>query len=462
VAESELDVGRLVERHRHYFRSGATRSAEWRESQLKALRSMIKDHAEDLYAALWTDLRRSRVEADWVDVKYMTSEISHVLAHLRRWMKGLAITTPLVLAPSHARVQFDPLGVGLIIGTWNYPVMLTLSPLVAAISAGNAAVVKPSEVAAATAEVIARLVPEYLDRDAFSVVLGTARETTALLEQQWDHIFFTGGSTVARIVMTAAAKHLTPVILELGGKSPAIVHSSANLRVAARRVALGRWFNAGQTCTAPDYVLVFENVAEEFLRHMKDALLQFYGEDPQKSPDYGRIVNLHHFDRVLGLMASGTIFHGGQHDRSDRFIAPTVLVDVSPDSPAMQEEIFGPILPIIEIKTAQEAIDFVDTRPNPLGLYLFAEDKEVARQILNSTTSGDAVVNDCALQPLIHELPFGGVGHSGTGKYHGEWGFRAYSNARGVLYHSARIDFAGLRYPPYDRNKALRGLVIPS
>src|SRR6266404_4904233 len=343
-----LDFGKLVTDHRAYFLSGVTRSAEWRKSQLRALHSMMKDHAEDFYAALWSDLRRNRIEADFVDVKFMTSEIDHVLAHLRRWIKPVPVSTPYQLAPSHAEVRFDPLGVGLIIGTWNYPLMLTLSPLVAAISAGNCAVIKPSEVSPATAEAIARFLPEYLDRKAFSVVLGAVPETTALLEQQWDHIFFTGGPAVAKIVMTAAAKNLTPVVLELGGKNPTIVHSSANLRVAARRIAFGRWNNAGQTCTAPDYVLAFKDVARPFLEQLKEAVLEFYGDDPQKSPDYGRIVNSHHFDRLTGLLAGETIYFGGQHDRSDRFIAPTVLVNVSPESPAMQEEIFGQILPVLE------------------------------------------------------------------------------------------------------------------
>src|SRR5437867_10044897 len=380
------DFSKLVADHRAYFLSGVTRSAEWRESQLIALRSMMKDHAEDFYAALWSDLRRNRIEADLVDVKCTTSEIDHVLAHFRRWMKPLPVSTPYQLTPSHAEVRFDPLGVGLIIGTWNYPVMLTLSPLIGAISAGNTAVIKPSEVAAATAGLISRLVPEYLDRSAFSVVLGTVPETTALLEQHWDHIFFTGGAAVAKLVMAAAAKRLTPVVLELGGKSPAIVHSSANLKVAAHRIAFGRWFNAGQTCTAPDYVLVFSDVAAEFLRELKQTLLEFYGDDPQKSPDYGRIVNARHFDRLMGLVGSGTIYHGGRHDRADRFIAPTVLVNVSPESPVMQEEIFGPILPVLEVSSLQEVIEFVNARSSPLGLYVFSEDDSVTEQILTVTT----------------------------------------------------------------------------
>ncbi len=458
----EVDLGALVSGHREYFRSGATRSLEWRQRQLRALREMMQSHAAEFYAALWSDLRRSRVEADWVDVKYITSEIEHVLAHLRRWMRPRRVSTPLVLSPSRAQVRFEPLGVGLIIGTWNYPVMMTLSPLVAAISAGNAAVVKPSEVAGATGELIARLVPEYLDRQAVSVVRGAVPETTALLEQPWDHIFFTGGTAVGRMVMSAAARRLTPVVLELGGKSPTVVHSSADLQVTARRIAHGRWFNAGQTCTAPDYVLVYRDVAAAFLRHLRQAILQFYGPDPQRSPDYGRIVSQHHFDRLTRLLGGGRVYHGGQHDRSDRFISPTVLVDVAPDSPVMQEEIFGPILPVLEVEDTQEVIEFINARPSPLGLYVFAENRALVSEILNSTSSGDAAVNECALQPLIHDLPFGGVASSGMGKYHGEWGFRAYSNARGVLYHSTRIDFGGLRYPPYERNRALRNLVIPS
>jgi aldehyde dehydrogenase (NAD+) len=404
-------------------------------------------------------LHRNRIDADLTDVKYIESEVDYVLSRLQQWMTPQAVDTPLMLAPSHAQVRYDPLGVGLIIGTWNYPVMLTLSPLIAAISGGNAAFIKPSEVAPATAEAIAQRVPEYLDREAFSVVLGAVSETTALLEQRWDHIFFTGGTAVAKIVMAAAARTLTPVVLELGGKSPAIVDSSADLRVAAHRIAHGRWTNAGQTCTAPDYVLVSKVVAAQFLEQLKNTLNQFYGVDPQHSADYGRIISDRHFDRLAGLLASGgDIYHGGQHDRADRYIAPTVLVNSSPESPVMQEEIFGPILPVMEVGDIQAAIDFINARPSPLGLYIFADDRGVADHILDSTASGDAAVNDCTLQPIIHDLPFGGVGNSGMGKYHGEFGFRAYTNARGVLYHSTRID-PGVRYPPYDKNQFLRRVV---
>ena len=427
------DFSALVTRHRAYFRTGATRSAEWREGQLTALRAMMTDRAEDFHAALWTDLRRNRTDADLTDVKFLAAEADHALSHLRQWMNPLAVGTPPALGPARVQVQFDPLGLGLIIGTWNYPLMLTLSPLIAAISGGNAAVVKPSEVAPATADVIARLLPEYLDQGAFSVVLGARPETTALLEQPWDHIFFTGGTAVAKVVMSAAAKNLTPVVLELGGKSPTVIHSSADLRVAARRIKQGRRKNAGPNCTAPDNVLVFKDVAKPFLGHLKEAIVHYYGDEPQKSPDYARNDSTRHYDRLAALLASGTIYHGGRHDRVDKFIAPTVLVNVSPDSPVMQEEIFGPILPVLEVDNVQQTIDFINARPSPLGLYVFAEDQHVAGQIINSTTSGDAAVNDCTIQPLIPDLPFGGVGNSGMGKYHGEWGFRTYTNARGVL-----------------------------
>ena len=258
--------------------------------------------------------------------------------------------------------------------------------------------------------------------------------------------------------MTAAAKHLTPVVLELGGKNPTIVHESADLRVAARRIAQGRWMNAGQTCTAPDHVFVFSKVRDEFLEKLKEAVVGFYGSDPQQSPDYGRIVNVRHFDRLTGLLGSGDIYHGGQHDRTDLYIAPTILVNVAPSSPVMQEEVFGPILPVLEVDSIEKVIETVNAQPSPLGLYVFAEDFEVSQHILDMTRSGDAAVNDCTVQPLVRELPFGGVGNSGMGKYHGEWGFRAYTNARGVLHHSTLLD-PGVRYPPYSENERLRGLL---
>lgn len=449
------EIEQQVARHRAYFLSGKTRPVEWREAQLAAVQALMKERAADFHDALWKDLRRNRVDADLADVKFVADEAAYARRRVRRWMRPLRESTPLILAPGRTRVRFDPLGIGLIIGAWNYPIMLVLSPLVAALAGGNAAVLKPSEGAPACAEAIARLVPQYLDREAVSVVTGGVAETTALLEQKWDHIFFTGGPPIGKIVMTAAARNLTPVVLELGGKNPTVVHSSADLRVAARRIAQGRWVNAGQTCTAPDYVLVFKDVAQEFLAQLKAAAIEFYGADPRQSPDYGRIASARHFERLTQLIGNGRVYHGGQHDRDDLFIAPTILVNVPPEAMIMQEEIFGPILPVLEVDTVEETIDHVNARPSPLGLYVFARDGNVADRIIEATSSGDAAINDCTVQPLVRELPFGGVGNSGMGKYHGEWGFRAYTNARGVLHRGTSFDPA-VRYPPYSKNTRLR------
>ncbi len=440
----------LFARHRAYFQAGHTRPVAWREAQLRALQALMTERAADFFAALWKDLRRNRVDADATDVGFIAREADYARRRVRQWMRPKHERTPLIFAPGRTIVRFEPLGVGLIIGAWNYPIMLCLSPLVAAIAAGNAAVIKPSEVSPACAETMARLLPKYLDPEAFSVVLGGAAETTALLEHQWDHIFFTGGPPVGKVVMAAAAKNLTPVVLELGGKNPTIVHSSADLRVAARRIVQGRFVNAGQTCTAPDYALVFRDVAGAFLSELQAAITTFYGGDPQKSPDYARIVNERHFDRVVKLLGSGDVQHGGQYDRADLYIAPTILTNVALASPVMQDEIFGPILPMLEVDRVETVLDIVNARPAPLALYVFATDRAVAERLLDETSSGDVVINDCTVQPLVRELPFGGVGRSGMGKYHGEWGFRAYANARGVLYRSTTID-PSVRYPPYKK-----------
>jgi aldehyde dehydrogenase (NAD+) len=283
------------------------------------------------------------------------------------------------------------------------------------------------------------------------VVEGAVPETTALLAERWDFIFFTGSPQVGKIVHQAAAKNLTPCVLELGGKNPTIVHTSANLKSAARRIAYGRYMNSGHICTAPDHVLVWPEVKAEFVQNLIETIREFYGYDPKLSPDYGRVINRRNFDRLVGLLGSGRVAVGGQSDAADRYIAPTVLVDVSPDSPIMQDEVFGPILPVLEIESVEAVIEWVNSRPRPLGLYVFAEDLDVAERILNATESGDAAINDCTIQPLVPELPFGGVGNSGMGKYHGRWGFDAFTNARGVLYHSAKID-PGVRYPPYSQH----------
>ena len=452
---SSPDYTSLVEGQRSYFKAGNTRPLSWRIEQLKAMKAMIEASRDAMREALWHDLRRNKTDADLMDVDINVHEAEFALAHLHDWIKPRRENTPIVMEPGHVRVRRDPLGVTLVIGAWNEPFMLTLGPLVSAIAGGNTVVVKPSEVSEASAAVVAEMIPRFLDPDAVAVVTGGVPETTALLDQHWDLIFFTGSPAIGKIIHQAAAKNLTPTVLELGGKNPTIVHSSAHLKSAARRIAFGRFANSGHICTAPDHVLVWPDVKDELVAHLKEAIHDFYGDDPKTSPDYGRVINRRTFDRLAGLIGSGTVVAGGETDAEELYIAPTVLVDVPVASPIMQEEVFGPILPVLEIDSVDAVIDWVNERPDPLALYVFSEDESVAEQILERTSSGDACVNDCSVHPLVQQLPFGGVGNSGMGKYHGHWGFEAFTNARGVLYHSALID-PGVKYPPYSEHKLER------
>ena len=454
---SEPDYSGLVAGQRAYFKAGNTRPKAWRVEQLKAIRRMIDESRAAMYEALWHDLRRNKTDADLMDVEWSIREVDYALDHLDDWMAPRHEPTPLLMHPGHVRVRRDPFGVTLTIGAWNEPYMLTIGPLVAAIAAGNTAVLKPSELCVACGAQTAEMVPRYLDTQAVAVVEGGIPETTALLAQKWDLIFFTGSPGVGKIVHQAAAKNLTPAVLELGGKNPTIVHSSADLRSAARRIAFSRYVNSGHICTAPDHVLVWPEVKDEFVGHVQEAIREFYGDDPKQSPDYGRVINRKNFDRLVAFMGSGKIVAGGESDPDELYIAPTVLVDVAVDSPIMQDEVFGPILPILEIDSVEAVIDWVNEHPQPLGLYVFADDEDVAERILEATNSGDACVNDCSIHPMIPELPFGGVGNSGMGKYHGHWGYEAFTNARGVLYHSPKID-PGVKYPPYSEHQFERKL----
>jgi len=453
--KTSTDYTSLVSAQREYFKAGKTRPLAWRIEQLTAIKTMIDESREDMYEALWHDLRRNKTDADLMDVDYNIREAEYALKHLHDWVKPVKEPTPLLMEPGHVRVRRDPFGVTLIIGAWNEPYMLTLAPLVAAIAAGNTAVLKPSEIGEATAAQTAEMIPKYLDTNAVAVVEGGIPETTALLEQKWDLIFFTGSPPVGKIIHQAAAKNLTPAVLELGGKNPTIVHESAHIKAAARRIAFGRFVNSGHICTAPDHVLVWPEVKDQLVTEIKNAITEFYGDDPKQSPDYGRVINRRNFDRLVAFLDNGTLAAGGESDPEELYIAPTVLVDVPVDSPIMQEEVFGPILPVLEINSVEAVIDWVNERPRPLGLYVFAEDDDVPERILEQTNSGDACVNDCSVHPLVPELPFGGVGNSGMGKYHGRWGFETFTNARGVLYHSALID-PGVKYPPYSEHTAER------
>lgn len=438
----------LVDRLRAHQASLDTRDLRWRRTQLQALRAMIVEQEERIFDAVHSDLRKCRVESYLTETGFVLGEISHALAHMGQWSRPRGTGTPIYLQPASSRVIWEPLGVALIIGPWNYPFHLVMAPLVPCLAAGNAAVLKPSELAPATSAVISEVVPRYLDGDVVAVVEGGVPQTTALLKQRFDRIFFTGSTRVGCIVMEAAAQHLTPVTLELGGKCPCIVDGPARLQVAARRIANGKFANAGQTCVAPNYALVQRDIADEFLGAMADAIRQFYGPDPQESPDYARIINQRHHRRLVELLEDGEAVVGGEHDEADLYVAPTVLRGVDAGSPVMQEEIFGPILPVLDVADAEEALAFVNERPRPLALYLFAEDDEVVARVTHSTRAGGMCVNEAVLHLLVPELPFGGVGESGMGTYHGEWGFREFSNARAVLDHGTVFDI-GLRYPPY-------------
>ncbi len=440
---------------RSAFDAGRTRPISWRKEQLRAVKRLVTEEEAALVEALRADLGKPATEGYVTEIGFMKAEAEYALHHLERWLRPEKVAVPLPQMPAKARIHRDPRGVVLVIGPWNYPVQLILAPLVAAVAGGNAAVLKPSEVAPNTSAALARLVPRYLDAEAVTVVEGAVPETTALLAERFDHIFYTGNGTIGRVVMEAAAKHLTPVTLELGGKSPVIVDRTADLDVAARRIAWGKFLNAGQTCVAPDYVLAERSVREPLVEKVEAAVRSFYGDDPHRSLDYARIVNGRHFGRLEGLLAStgGDVVFGGERSADDLYFSPTALRDPSPDDRIMQEEIFGPILPVLAVDNVAEAIDFVNDRDNPLALYVFTGDDRVADEVTEATSAGGMCVNATLYHLAVPGLPFGGVGASGIGAYHGRAGFETFTHRKSVLRKPARPD-PPIAYPPYTRIKA--------
>lgn len=444
---------------RTVFNTGRTRSIQWREGQLRAIERMCEEREAEISEALTRDLGRSAFEAWLGDIISTKAEAVFARKHLRKWIKPRRQNLPLAQMPGRAWVQYDPIGVVLVIGPWNYPFFLCMSPVVAAVAAGNAVVIKPSELAPATSELIARLVPQYLDTEAVRVVEGAADVTQDLLSQGFDHALFTGGTEIGRKIMAAAAPTLTPVTLELGGKSPVLVLPDADLDVTARRIAWTKLLNSGQTCIAPDYILADRSIVKELTDKILSTITKFRAD--QQDPSL-RIVNERQFDRLVSLISttSGTVVTGGGSDRAKLSIEPTVIVDPAPDDPVMSDEIFGPILPIITVGSTDEAVAFVNARPKPLALYVFTASQDVGRELVDRMPSGGAVINHIAMHCLVPQLPFGGIGASGMGAYHGQWGFEGLSHRRAVLSKPAKPD-PGLLYPPYtDRAmKILRRLL---
>jgi aldehyde dehydrogenase (NAD+) len=424
----------VVARLRATFRSGRTQPLEWRTSRLKQLRELLTNHGEDLAAALHEDLGKSSTEAHRTEIDFTIREIDHTLEHLDTWLRPESAPVPAHLgADATAWTRYDPLGVVLVIAPWNYPVQLLLTPLLGALAAGNTVVAKPSELAPATSAALAQLLPRYLDTDAVAVVEGGVPETTALLAERFDHIFYTGNGTVGRVVMRAAAEHLTPVTLELGGKSPAFVDRDADPAVVADRLVRGKFLNAGQTCVAPDYVLTDPATARALEPELARAVETLFGADPSTSPEYGRIVNERHFDRLGALLDSGRTVIGGTSDRAAKYIAPTVLADVDPASPVMREEIFGPVLPIVTVADLDEAIGFINDRDKPLALYAFTESDDTRHRLAAETSSGGLGFGLPLAHLTVSDLPFGGVGESGMGSYHGRYSIETFSHRKAVL-----------------------------
>ncbi|MGV9890462.1 aldehyde dehydrogenase family protein [Streptomyces sp. NPDC003395] len=434
MTQNPEQIAATVARLRATFRTGRTRPVAWRTAQLHALRAMLTEQGAELAAALHADLGKSEPEAYRTEIDFTVREIDHTLDHLDAWLRPEPAPVPAHLgADATAWTQTDPLGVVLVIAPWNYPAQLLLAPLVGALAAGNAVVVKPSELAPATSAALARLLPAHLDTEAVAVVEGGVPETTALLAERFDHIFYTGNGTVGRIVMRAAAEHLTPVTLELGGKSPAFVDAGTDLDVVADRLVRGKFLNAGQTCVAPDYVLTDPATAAALEPALAAAVEKVYGPDPRTAPHYSRIVNERHFDRLTALLGSGRVVTGGGSDRAAKYIAPTVLADVDPKAPVMQEEIFGPILPIVTVDGLDEAIAFVTDRDKPLALYVFSASDDTRRRFAAETSSGGLGYGLPLAHLTVPDLPFGGVGESGMGNYHGRWSLETFSHRKAVL-----------------------------
>ena len=438
----------LIEEQRKHFATGKTKSLDYRVEQLKKLRQAILERESLIVAALNQDLRKPELDSYITEIRVSIQEIDYALKHLKKWAKPRRVKTSLETFPSVAQIYPDPQGIVLIISPWNYPFALAISPLIGAIAAGNCAVIKPSESTPTVSQVIAEIIQQTFSTTEIAVVEGDATVSQQLLAEKFDHIFFTGGTKIGQLVMEAAAKNLTPVTLELGGKSPCLVDTEIDLEETAKRIAWGKFLNAGQTCIAPDYLLVEKSIKEALISKLQECIVKFYGTNPQTSPDYCRIVNERQFNRLKALLKDGDILTGGQTDLEEKYIAPTLITNVSLESELMQEEIFGPILPILDYSNLEDAIAFINQRPKPLALYLFSNNRSKQERVLEATSSGGVCINDTIFQVGVIDLPFGGVGPSGMGAYHGKASFDTFSHYKSVLKKSFRFEL-NVRYPPY-------------
>lgn len=433
-----------------YYKTQITKDIKYRRKQLKNLKKAINQHEKQLLAALHLDLGKNKVEAYATEIGMVLKSISNARKEIHKWTKTKQVNTPLYLFPAKSYIKKEPLGTVLIIGPFNYPVQLVFEPLIGAIAAGNTAIVKSSELTPNVANVISKIIEDAFEEAYITTVEGGVEETQTLLEQPFDYIFFTGSEKVGKIVYEAASKQLIPVTLELGGKSPVIIDETANLKVASERIAMGKFTNAGQTCVAPDYILIQESVQDEFIQALSKTIEEFYGRNPENSPDFGRIVNRKHFARLQHLLqdSTGDVVIGGETNPESRYVSPTIVKDVKTEDPLMQEEIFGPILPLMTYTELDAAIDFIAERPKPLALYLFSEDENCTDRVLNELSFGGGAINDTMLQLANPNLPFGGVGASGFGKYHGKYSFYTFTHEKSYIYKTTRLE-SGLIFPPY-------------
>ena len=441
-------LSKIVNTQRHFFMSGRTLSISFRKEQLRRLRAAVVAHEKRILEALHRDLNKSSFEAYMSEVGIVLSEIRFALRHLRTWARPKRVRTPLTLFPSTSHIHFEPYGVSLVISPWNYPFALTINPLIGAIAAGNCCVLKVPEFAPFTSSVLADIISHAYTDSYITVISGDAEVSQNLLKEHFDKIFFTGSAIVGRAVMSAAATNLTPVTLELGGKSPCIVDRDARLVEAARKIVSGKFLNAGQTCIAPDYLLVHHKVKNELLNKIQNTIHRFYGTNPQESEDYARIINQRHFDRLDQLMASGRILFGGDRDRKNLYIGPTLIDNIQRDDNIMRDEIFGPLLPIMAFNDLTDAINIVRSLPKPLALYYFSECRRHQRTVMSQIAFGGGCVNDTMLQYASPYLPFGGVGQSGMGRYRGKASFEAFSHQKSVVRRASIVDLP-LRHPPY-------------